>query len=83
MDSITEQICKKKYAFKKYVNWMVNKTGYYENPVKDISELAFKEWDNLSLDDKYINCSQLKYILLTAKSMNNWVNEMNKHNVIF
>ena len=83
MDLITEQLCKKKYAFKKYVNWIIYKSCEYENPVKEICELAFKEWENLSVDDKYINCSQLKYILLTAKSMNDWVNEMNKHNVIF
>jgi len=83
MDPTIEILIKKKFAFKKYVNWIVNKTGYYENPVKEVSELAFKEWDNLSLDDKYINCYQLKYILLTAASMNDWVNEMRNHNVIF
>ena len=79
MDPTTELLTKKKFAFKKYINWMVNKTDYYENPVKEISELAFKEWDNLSLDDKYINCSQFNYILLTASPMNNWINDIKNY----
>ena len=83
MDPTTELLTKKKYAFKKYVNWIVNQNDYHDNPVKEVSELAFKEWDNLPLDDKFINCCQLKYILLTAASMNNWVNEMRNHNVVF
>lgn len=83
MDPITELLTKKKFAFKKYVNWIIYKTYDYDNPVKEVCELAFKEWQNMSLNDKYINCSKLKYILLTAESMNDWVNEMNKNNVIF